>query len=217
MKVVFHPLFIIVLVVSFLCGFGWMAVALLSAVLVHEFSHALVAAYFGVRTEQLRLLPFGAEICIDSAILPTDQKVKILLAGAMGNVIVAIGLSSLLWLLPQFFLITEVLIVANAIPGILNLLPIYPLDGGKILYLMLSKKRWVICWSNAFFGALFFSSCVFFFNIALLLLCVLMIININFDLKPTNYSTYIKTLDKFCVDFMKNNDRIKNEKKNQEK
>lgn len=190
-----------------------MAVALLAGCLVHEFSHALIAAHFGVRTDALRLLPFGAEICIDCAFLSTDKKVLILLAGSMGNIIIAIGLSSLLWLFPQFFLMFEVLIIANALPGILNLLPIYPLDGGKILYLVFSKKRLIIYWSNAFFIGLFAASCLLFFNIALLLLCVVMIISINFDLKPVNYSIYIKTLDKFCVDFMKNSSTIKNEEK----
>jgi len=214
MKIVFHPLFVAVLVVAFLCGFGWMAVALLSAVLVHECSHALVAAHFGVRTERLRLLPFGAEICVDCAILSTDKKVIILLAGSMGNILVAIALSSLIWLFPQFFIVLEILIIANAVPGILNLLPIYPLDGGKILYLGSSKKRWVVYWSNAFFAGLLVASCIYFFNVALLLLCVVMIININFDLKPTNYTTYIKTLDKFCVDFAKFGGRIGNEEKN---
>jgi len=213
MKIVFHPLFIVVLVVSFIFGFGLVAIALLTAVLVHEFSHALVAAYFGVRTERLRLLPFGAEICIDCAVLSTDKKVIILFAGSMGNILVAIALSSLLWLLPQFFLVIEILIIANAVPGILNLLPIYPLDGGKILYLILQKKKWVVYWSNAFFGGLLIASCIFFFNVALILLCVVMIININFDLKPTNYTTYIKTLDKFCIDFRESRGKIKNEEK----
>ena len=209
MKIILHPLFVAVLAISFLCGFGWVAVALLSAVLVHEFSHALVAAWFGVRTERLRLLPFGAEICIDCAFLSKDKKVLILLAGPMGNIVLAIVLSSLLWLFPQFFLVVEVLIIANAVPGVLNLLPIYPLDGGKILHLVTGERRWVVWWSNAAFGALFVASCCFFFNPALLLMCVMMIICINFELKATTYKTYIKTLDKFCVDFVKKSATIK--------
>lgn len=180
-----------------------MVIALLSAILIHEFSHALVAAHFGVRTEKLRLLPFGAEICIDCAFLPTDKKVLILFAGSMGNMIIAIGLGSLLWLFPEYFLIIEILIIANAVPGILNLLPIYPLDGGKILFLVTGKRSFVIWWANGFFGVLFIASCLFFFNIALLLMCVVMIININFELKATEYVIYIKTLEKFCFDISK--------------
>lgn len=189
--------------IAFLCGFGWVAVALLSAVLIHELAHALVASRLGVRTDKLRLLPFGAEISIDCAFLSTDKKVLILLAGSVGNIILAVCLSSLLWLFPQVFLVVEILVVANAVPGILNMLPIYPLDGGKILYLVTGKRKWVIWFSNLFFGVLFVASCVFFFNAALLLMCVVMIISINFELKSTNYATYIKTLDKFCVDLTK--------------
>ena len=211
MKLTLHPLFLVVLVIAFLGGFGWIAVALLSAVLVHEFSHALVASWLGVRTDKLRLLPFGAEINIDCGFLSKDKKVLILLAGSIGNIILAIALSSLLWLFPQVFLVVEILIIANAVPGILNLLPIYPLDGGKILYLVSGKKRWVAWWSNFFFGALFVASCFFFFNVALLLMCAMMLICINFELKGTEYKTYIKSLDKF----IRSSGIIRNEEKNQ--
>jgi len=209
MKVILHPLFVAVLVFSFVGGFGWIAVALLFAVLVHEFSHALVAQWLGVRADKLRLLPFGAEINIDCDFLSKDKKVLILLAGSIGNIVLAIVLSSLLWLFPRFFLTLEILIIANAVPGILNLLPIYPLDGGKILYLVTGKRKWVVWWSNMFFGALFVVSCLFFFNVALLLMCVMMIVCINFELKATEYKTYIKTLDKF----IKSSGIIRNENK----
>ena len=208
MRLSLHPLFIAVLAAAFLCGFGMVAVALVGAVLVHEFSHAIVAAHFGVRADRLRLLPFGAEITIDCAFTPVDKKVLILLAGSIGNIILAVVLSSILWLFPQFFLVLEVLVVANAVPGVLNLLPIYPLDGGKILFLVSGKrKKWVIWLSNVFFGVLLLASCIFFFNIALVIMCAAMIVNINFELKATNYALYIKTLDKFCADFEKQKKR----------
>jgi stage IV sporulation protein FB len=197
MKVILHPLFVVVLVVAFIGGFGWIAAALLFAVLVHEFSHMLVAAWFGVRTDRLRLLPFGAEVSIDCTFLPRDKKILILLGGPIGNIVLAIILSSLLWLFPQAFLVVEVLIIANAVPGILNLLPIYPLDGGKILYLLVGERKWVMWWSNIFFCGLFIASCLFFFSVALLLMCAMMVVCINFDLRATSYKTYIKTLDKF--------------------
>jgi len=197
MKVILHPLFVVVLAVAIVGGFGWIAAALLFAVLVHEFSHMLVASLLGVRTDKLRLLPFGAEVSIDCAFLTKDKKIWILLAGPIGNIVLAIVLSSLLWLFPQVFLVVEVLIIANAIPGFLNLLPIYPLDGGKILHLVAGERKWVVWWSNIFFGGLFIASCLFFFNIALLVMCVMMVICINFELKATKYKTYIKTLDKF--------------------
>jgi stage IV sporulation protein FB len=211
MKVVLHPLFIAVLVVAFVFGFGWVFLALLLAVIVHEFSHMIVARKFGLRADKMRLLPFGAEVSIDCAVLPKDKKIWILLAGSLGNLGFAVVLASLLWLFPNAFMVIEILIVANAVPGVLNLLPIYPLDGGKILHLVAKKHWWVIWWSNAFFVGLAFLCCLFFFNVALLVLCVAMIININLELKAVKYSIYIKTLDKFCFDITKKKGTIKHE------
>ena len=195
MKLILHPLFIAVLAVSFLLGYGVFMLALLSAVVVHEFSHALVARHFGVRAQELRLLPFGAEVSIDCVFLPADKKILILLAGAFGNIVVAIVCGSLLWLFPNLFLFLEIMIFANAVPAVLNLLPIYPLDGGKVVNLVLQgrARKIFVFGSNLFFCGLFVLSCAFFFNVPLLLLCVVMVISINFELKNTRFVSKIKS------------------------
>jgi len=48
----------------------------------------------------------------------------------------------------------------------------------------------------------------------LLLMCIMIIVCINFELKRTEYKIYIKTLDKFCVDFTKNRGMVGDEEKN---
>lgn len=135
-----HPLFIVFLIGAFLTGVGGFALALVIAVLVHEASHAFISARYGVHTKKLRLLPFGAQIEIDVNFLPRREKINIYLAGPIGNAIFAVFLSSILWIIPESFEIVEVLLIANIVPAIVNLLPIYPLDGGKILMILCNKK-----------------------------------------------------------------------------
>ena len=198
MKIIFHPLFIGIVVISFLLGFGVFMLALLSAVIVHEMSHVVVARHYGICAKELRLLPFGAEINIDCTFLSDDKKIIILFSGAFGNIVVAIVCGSLLWLFPNLFLFLEIVVIANAIPAVLNLLPIYPLDGGKILYLILGKRavRFLIAFSNLVFCGLFVLSCLFFFNIPLLVLCVMMVVNINFELKTTRFVSKVSSAGK---------------------
>ena len=194
-KIVFHPLFVIILIISFALGFGIFMVALLSAVIIHELSHTIAAQHFGICVKEMRLLPFGAEVSIDCAFLLDDKKIIILLAGAFGNITIAVVCGSLLWLFPNLFMFLEIIVIANVVPAVLNLLPIYPLDGGKILRLILPSciVGFFVFLSNLFFVGLFILSCFFFFNIPLLLLCVLMVISINFELKHTLFISKINS------------------------
>ncbi|MCL2587751.1 MAG: site-2 protease family protein [Firmicutes bacterium] len=133
MKLSVSPWFLVVGALMWWVGEFPFFLALVVVVLVHEFSHIMVARHFGVRVERLRLLPFGAQIQIDVGFLTQRQRLLILLAGVGGNIVFALSLGLFLWLFPAVFLWIEPLIIANAIVVAMNLLPIWPLDGGKIL------------------------------------------------------------------------------------
>ena len=141
MKIVFHPLFIVAVVLALWAGLGFFVFAAVVAVLVHEASHAVAANHFGIRAKKLTLLPFGAQVDIDCAFLPRRQQILILLAGSFGNIIAIIIASSFLWIFPNLFTFLEMFIIANAIPALLNLLPVYPLDGWKILMALCGRKN----------------------------------------------------------------------------
>lgn len=186
--------------IAVFAGFGAFAAALLLAILVHEFSHAFVAARFGVQTRQLRLLPFGAEIDIDCAYLATGQRVLVLLAGSFGNIFFALVAGGILWIIPGFFVAVEYVIIANAFPAILNLLPIYPLDGGKILYVLAASKdrqradklvKLLYLVSGAFFVLLAVYSSLIAFNPAVILLCAVMLFTFTFEFKSTSFFSKI--------------------------
>ena len=187
-------------------------ICLIAAVLIHEVSHTWAAKVFGIRAQSLRLLPFGAEVEIECAFLPASKKILILLAGSFGNIVVALVCSSFLWLFPTTFMFLSYFIVANAIPAVLNLLPIYPLDGGKVLHLLAedakSGKRKVEngkfmkkikfpfmlqVFSTVVFTGLLVYGCFWGFNVALILFSAAMIFCTNIEMKKTRF---VSTLHK---------------------
>ena len=140
MKVSFHPLFIIAVILALWAGFGFFVLAAVVAVLVHEAAHAIAANHFGIRAKKLTFLPFGAQVNIDCVFLPRRQQILILLAGSLGNIVAIIIASSFLWIFPSLFVFWEMFIIANAVPAVINLLPIYPLDGWKIIMKLLRRE-----------------------------------------------------------------------------
>ncbi|MCL2570480.1 MAG: site-2 protease family protein [Firmicutes bacterium] len=187
MKIFFHPLFVVFVILAFFAGVGGFALALIIAVLVHEFSHIIAASHFGIRTKQLCLLPFGAQVEINAAFLVKRERIIILLAGSFGNMIFAVLLGSLLWLFPMFFVSLEILIIANAIPSILNLLPIYPLDGGKIFAMLSARsQRFIQIFSNLLFALCIVIGFIF-LNLMLILFSVTMLFMINLDFKNSTF------------------------------
>ena len=128
----------------------------LVAIMLHEGSHLVAARLFGVRTQRISLTPFGGLAQMQNA--PTAKAAFfIALAGPILNLLLA-QICLLLYkvhpdpLLRLFFL-------ANLAIGLFNLLPAYPLDGGRMLHAALAKflgverARRIACFSGMLLGA----------------------------------------------------------------
>jgi len=159
-------------------------VCLVIAVIIHEMGHVLVARRYGLKVGRIRFLPFGASVDIDCAFLDDDKKTIIYFAGSGANMLVAIFCGTLLWLFPSMFIFLEIFIIANFVPAILNLLPIYPLDGGKILRLHMTDKGFkrVILTTNVVFVAILVTGCIL-FNLPMIIFSVMMILMMNMEFK----------------------------------
>jgi len=172
-------------------GLGTFVLALVAAVLIHEFAHVAMAGHFGVKTKKLRLLPFGGVVEIEANFLPPKQKALILLAGPFANIIVILVTGSLLWIAPQFFMVWEILIFANAAPALLNLLPIYPFDGGKILMLISKNPRYlriIQSISATLFSLLATIGAFVLVNPQLVLFAVMMVVIIGTELEQSEFT-----------------------------
>ena len=107
------------------------------AVLIHELCHSLVAKRFGAKVRGIILFIFGGIALIED--LPKEPKKEFLIAiaGPMSNFVIAF-ICYLLMPLSQLFYI---LAYFNVLLAVFNLLPAFPMDGGRILRSFLARKK----------------------------------------------------------------------------
>ena len=169
------------LVVLFVGIIFWGARGVLSALLAvffHEAGHALMARTRGYVATSLVLLPYGAKMSVDESI---DQNSSVLigLAGPIANLFFALVTVGLWWVCPTAYPYTKPFLHANLSLAFFNLLPAYPLDGGRVL-VGLSKNKLKILKVLRIFGvvlsiiflALFVVSCFFGINFSLLVTAI---------------------------------------------
>jgi Zn-dependent protease/CBS domain-containing protein len=123
-------------------------ISLFGCVLLHEFGHALVARRFNVVTRDITLLPIGGLARMESIPRQWWQELLIAIAGPAVNVIIALGLAVVIFLrqglpsLPEFqpgiTLGLKELMLINAMLVGFNLLPAFPMDGGRVLRSLLA-------------------------------------------------------------------------------
>ncbi len=127
----------------------WAAVGalLLLTVVLHELGHAAAAARFGVRTQRVVLYPFGGVAELRGLPRSLVGEAIVSFAGPAVNFALAFGLWALADAVEPTLL--RAAAAANLLIGAFNLLPIYPMDGGRILLAALtavigrvSATRW---------------------------------------------------------------------------
>lgn len=118
-------------------------------VLLHEFGHALAARRCGIRTPDITLFPFGGVARIERMPKEPRQEIFIALAGPAVNVVIAAGLFAALYLTgrltPQMDLgfagpLAVQVMVVNIWLLLFNLIPAFPMDGGRVLRAVLSMR-----------------------------------------------------------------------------
>lgn len=123
---------------------------LFSCVLLHELGHCVVARRFGVTIASITLYPFGGIAVLNEIPREPAREVLIAIAGPAVNFIIAAGLYlGIDFLQPSSHLelsalsgsdLLGSLFSANLSLGLFNLIPAYPLDGGRILRGILASR-----------------------------------------------------------------------------
>ena len=133
-----HPLFLAAGVLSAFTGQLLLFLSAVLAALEHEFAHSIAARSEGYCLDKILLMPYGAVISGDLSGIPPKAEAKVLLAGPLANAFTALAFAALWWLFPETYPYTEAAAEVSLSLFLVNLLPAYPLDGGRLLLLLLT-------------------------------------------------------------------------------
>lgn len=124
-------------------------VLLFACVTLHELGHAAAARYFGIGVPRILLLPIGGMAEMESIPRRPRDEIIIALAGPAVNYVIIGVLMTFTrfpadWS-PLYFALTSEelfrhLVLVNVIMGVFNLLPAFPMDGGRVLRALLARR-----------------------------------------------------------------------------
>jgi Zn-dependent protease/predicted transcriptional regulator len=131
-----------------------LVVIIFGSVIAHELGHAVTAMSFGIGVRSIVLLPIGGVTLMEDKSRTTpdaNRDIRIALAGPMVNLVLGVFFGTgILIFLPKINLLAQPFVSSANLPrslvwgnlflGLFNLLPAYPMDGGKILRAWLSTR-----------------------------------------------------------------------------
>ena len=153
----FHFTFVLLLVFLLFVGVGGKQsaattatyiAALFGSVLVHEICHALVARFYGLHTREIVMFPIGGVSRLERQ-PKARQELLIALAGPGANLIIGVALLAMQanflplekLAVPTDANLAERIALGNLLLGLFNLLPAYPMDGGRILRSLIALRK----------------------------------------------------------------------------
>ena len=134
-----HPLFIAVGIWYAFTGELFLFLMSALVALQHECAHAFAAAKLGYRLRQIVLMPYGAVIDGDLQGISLKDEIFVALCGPLCNLLTAVFFVALWWLAPTVYAFTDTACYSSLAIALVNLLPAYPLDGGRIFQCALAR------------------------------------------------------------------------------
>ncbi len=119
---------------------GFFALNYAIAVLLHELAHYVVASRLFYHCQEIQVSIFGAVLYGDFQDVTPKDRIKIALAGPLCNVALCVICLALWWAFPVTYSYFESFFTANVSMACVNMLPCYPLDGGRVLCGALESK-----------------------------------------------------------------------------
>jgi len=190
---------------------GWSLLFILAiffCVILHEFGHALTAQKYGIKTKDIILLPIGGLARLEK--IPEDprQELHVALAGPLVNVVIFFLLSIVVYLRGFNVELVEdthvdgstillFLASANLFLAVFNLLPAFPMDGGRVLRALLSLrmprvKATQIAGSIGQFMGIAFIFIGLFYNPILVLIGIFIFLGAQAEITHTTQTSILK-------------------------
>lgn len=202
-KFVVHPVTLIFAILSFCVGMFWLFATYIVCLLMHEFSHAIASKKLGYKCKKIVLYPTGALLYGSTDEFTFKDEIIIALAGPICNIFLIIICVFLWWIFPNIYNYTLDFVVANLSLAMFNLLPIFPLDGGRILLAVLSlnnnrkqackiSRNITLCFSILLF-IVFLLSCFVSINLQLGVCSIVIFISAIVEDKQACYQRLIST------------------------
>lgn len=197
-KIRVHPLFLLLGVVMIAAGSGYEFGVYSVLLLLHEGAHSFAAYRLGFTANKIELLPYGAVLYGVPTGIAVKDEIKIALAGPAASIVIALVCIAFWWIVPDSYAFTDVVVAAGLTTGIFNLLPAYPLDGGRAALALLSLRypykkclrAMKMCGAvlslvifGLYIGSLFFEA-----NVTLALISFFLMQGALYDLKENSYN-----------------------------
>ena len=126
------------------------ALGLFAGVLVHELAHSIVARRKGIKINSITLMIFGGIASMDEGVPDPKAELPMALVGPLTSLLVGLVLVAIMYAIPVFIstaasagvliFIFGYLGLLNIILFAFNLLPAFPMDGGRVLRAWLAKR-----------------------------------------------------------------------------
>lgn len=205
-----NPAFFIILIWLIFATDIIVAVSYFLVILIHELGHYYVAKYCGYKLSKFSLSPYGVSLSYYGQTLEQKDEIYIALAGPVVNLVVALITVAFWWMFPTFYLVSYNFVEVNLIIALTNLLPAFPLDGGRVFVSLFSNiverrkalkitKNFNVVLSVMFF-ILFFVFCFINFNPTYLLFAVFLtmgVLDLNFLSKYEKINVFNKKMKNF--------------------
>lgn len=130
-----HFITLLYFVLAWLGGYLKWYLATLMIVLFHEICHLMMAYYFQFDIEKIEILPFGAYLSLnDFYFHPFLEELCVVMAGPCSHILIYLIIQMCTRGVFQQYLLTM-----NMFVLLFNLVPIYPLDGSRMIAIMLQS------------------------------------------------------------------------------
>jgi len=148
------PSFFALVVLCFLTHNFILLINYFLALMLHEMAHFLVAVSKGYKLKRLQLSMCGLSLELNEEIDDSDLFL-VNIAGPACNLLLALVCVAIFWVLPISFFYLKYFCIANLSLALFNLIPIYPLDGGKVFASLIKNKKHYLIFNSVLKYALF--------------------------------------------------------------